>query len=128
AQADAVLTSFADGSLDIGGLRDFLSFAESVAAAIPRDDCTPAADDMRHLAQFAVESLLTGAATYLEDLTLAELLELIRSGTRTGAFLSDADLQSAYESHLAFLATEAAADGDVRTLERLLAAARMAGW
>jgi hypothetical protein len=126
--ADDVLTSFGEGGLDIGQLRDFLALAESVAATIPRGDCDRSAGDFRHLGLFVVDTMLSEAAGYIEDLTLSELLELIRSGTRTGAFDSDDDLRSAYESHLVFLASEAAADGDARTLERLLAAARLAGW
>lgn len=128
AEADAVLTSFASGDLPLRELRDFLSSAEAAAASLPRGDCDRSSADMRHLGAFVVDTVLREASTYLDDLLIEELLELIRSGTRTGTFAADDDLRSAYESHLAFLATEAAAEGDVWMLERLLAAARMAGW
>lgn len=127
-RADAVLTDFANATLDINGLRGFLDSAEEAASGSTRSECSPGATELRHLARFAIDELLNAGGLLLDELTLRELWALIQSGTRTGAFDADPDLRAAYESHLLFLASEAAAAGDEGMLHNLYAYASLAGW
>lgn len=127
-RADAVLTDFADGTLDINGLREFLADAEEAAAGSTRAECSPGATQLRHLARFAVDELLNAGALLLDELSFRELWALIQSGVRSGTFDADPDLRAAYESHLLFLADEAAAAGDEGTLRDLYGYATLAGW